>query len=88
MSAYDDAVVYQRAAHQNLGSKTMSNKTGSNHAFSKMGLGLLACCVLAAIGGGAGAAERGLSGEDLVYSYDEMFDFDIDAYLAKNAPHL
>ncbi|MGH8079089.1 MAG: M23 family metallopeptidase [Lysobacter sp.] len=50
--------------------------------------GLLACCVLAAISGGAGAAERGLSGQDLVYSYDEMFDFDIDAYLAKNAPHL
>ncbi|UJB18259.1 MULTISPECIES: M23 family metallopeptidase [Lysobacter] len=66
----------------------MSNKTGSNQAFSKMGLALLTCCVLAAISGGAGAAERGLSGQDLVYSYDEMFDFDIDAYLAKNAPHL
>ncbi|QSX77879.1 M23 family metallopeptidase [Agrilutibacter solisilvae] len=29
-----------------------------------------------------------LGAQDLVYSYDEMFDFDIPAYLGKHAPHL
>ena len=38
----------------------------------------------------AGASEPagGLKAADLVYSYDEMFDFDTRAYLAKRAPHL
>lgn len=58
-------------------------------AISAARMTLLAGCVLIAICGGATAAERGgLSGEDLVYSYDEMFDFDTDTYLAKHAPHL
>ncbi|WP_157499927.1 M23 family metallopeptidase [Lysobacter sp. Root983] len=52
---------------------------------------LLACSMALAISGAATAAEPaggGLAGRDLIYSYDEMFDFDIDAYLAKRAPHL
>src|SRR5687768_18611278 len=63
-------------------------------AISKARLGLLAGCIAAVIGGTATAGGRdanaaaGLSGQDLVYSYDEMFDFDIAAYLAKHAPHL
>ncbi|WP_156087655.1 M23 family metallopeptidase [Lysobacter sp. Root667] len=59
---------------------------------SQARMALLACCIAAAMCGNAVAAEpaaiAGLSGQDLVYSYDEMFDFDIDAYLAKRAPHL
>lgn len=57
---------------------------------SKAGWSVLACCLMAAFGSNAVAAPaaQGLSGQDLVYSYDEMFDFDIDAYLAKHAPHL
>lgn len=60
---------------------------------TKARMALLACCVALAIGGTATAAEPaanadGLSGRDLIYGYDEMFDFDIDAYLAKRAPHL
>lgn len=63
-------------------------------AIYKARLGLLACCIAAAMGGTATAGGRdanaaaGLSGQDLVYSYDEMFDFDTAAYLAKHAPHL
>jgi len=54
----------------------------------------LICCVAMSIAGTVSAAERsangtaGLAGEDLVYSYDEMFDFDVETYLAKHAPHL
>lgn len=59
---------------------------------SKVGCAVLAGCVLAAFGAGAAAAERaeagGLNSRDLVYSYDEMFDFDIERYLDKQAPHL
>ncbi|UHQ24100.1 M23 family metallopeptidase [Lysobacter sp. 5GHs7-4] len=57
---------------------------------SKARMALLACCVALAISSTATAAEpaEGLTGRDLIYSYDEMFDFDIDAYLAKRAPHL
>ncbi|RDZ26151.1 hypothetical protein DX914_17925 [Lysobacter silvisoli] len=53
-------------------------------------MALLACCVAAAIGTASAAqpGAEGLSGRDLIYSYDEMFDFDIDAYLAQRAPHL
>jgi LasA protease len=55
-------------------------------------LGLAVAIALAS--GAASAAEggdrpsAGLTSEDLVYSYDEMFDFDIDTYLATRAPHL
>ena len=54
----------------------------------------LVCALAIALGGAASAAERGaqgsagLTGQDLVYSYDEMFDFDTKAYLTKHAPHL
>jgi len=57
-------------------------------------LALMCTVVLAmSMSGMAWAADRsadaaGLTGADLVYSYDEMFDFDVDAYLAKRAPHL
>jgi LasA protease len=51
--------------------------------------GLVMCGVLAVLAGGPGKAQANeLSSEDFVYSYDEMFKFDIDAYLAKRAPHL
>ncbi len=50
----------------------------------------LACALAAVCGLAAAAAPEGpgLQGEDLVYSYDEMFDFDIQHYLARHAPHL
>nr|P27458.1 RecName: Full=Beta-lytic metalloendopeptidase; AltName: Full=Beta-lytic protease; Flags: Precursor [Achromobacter lyticus]AAA21906.1 beta-lytic protease [Achromobacter lyticus] len=54
---------------------------------SKAGLGLALVCALATIGGNAArraTAQRRGSG----VFYDEMFDFDIDAHLAKHAPHL
>ncbi|HEY5803287.1 MAG TPA: hypothetical protein VIT90_06330 [Lysobacter sp.] len=59
--------------------------------------GRVACAVLCVLVGSicavqasaqASAKETALSSEDLVYSYDEMFDFDIEAYLARHAPHL
>ncbi|MFC3814735.1 M23 family metallopeptidase [Lysobacter sp. GCM10012299] len=54
--------------------------------FSK---GLVVCGMLGFLAGAPGVARAGeLGSEDLVYSYDEMFDFDIDAFLAKRAPHL
>lgn len=63
-------------------------------AISRAGLALLTCCVAMATGSTVSAADRGsgtttgLTGADLVYSYDEMFDFDIEGYLARHAPHL
>ncbi|KAB8198334.1 beta-lytic metalloendopeptidase [Lysobacter maris] len=63
-------------------------------ANSKASVSVLACCIAAAIGLSvhaappAATATAGLSAQDLVYSYDEMFDFDIDAWLARRAPHL
>jgi hypothetical protein len=54
--------------------------------FSK---GLVVCGMLGFLASAPGVAQAGeLGSEDLVYSYDEMFDFDIVAYLAKHAPHL
>ena len=48
---------------------------------------VLLCCSLSAV-----AAETGHKAEatvsPLIYSYDEMFSFEIEAYLASQAPHL
>lgn len=49
---------------------------------------LLAMLCVAGAATTAGAAEPPLRSHDLVYSYDEMFDFDIGAWLATHAPHL
>lgn len=53
----------------------------------------LAICMMAAMNVSAAeqagkASPSGLTGQDLVYAYDEMFDFDIDTYLSQRAPHL
>jgi hypothetical protein len=51
--------------------------------------GLVMCGVLGVLAGSPAALQASeLGSEDFVYSYDEMFDFDIDAYLARRAPHL
>jgi len=57
----------------------------SSHRCRAVTLAIL-CVVGAATS--ASAAAPPLRSQDLVYRYDEMFDFDIDAWLARNAPHL
>lgn len=56
-------------------------------------ISVLAVCMMAATNVSATehagkASPSELTGSDLVYAYDEMFDFDIDAWLSKHAPHL
>lgn len=49
---------------------------------------LLAALCAVGVAGQAHAGQPSLSSQDLVYSYDEMFDFDIAGWLAMHAPHL
>ena len=44
--------------------------------------------LLAAHAASASAVEPMLQGQDLVYAYDEMFDFDTETWLQTHAPHL
>lgn len=59
----------------------------------KMMIGLIkqpvvSVILAAGIAAGAQAGEQPPTSQDLVYRYDEMFNFNIEAWLAEHAPHL
>ncbi len=62
-------------------------RTGTKSALS---VAVLSGCLMAIVASPAVASDReaSLGSDDLLYSYDEMFDFDIEAYLSQRAPHL